>query len=198
MGMQTSEEEWNYLPHLAPEALRSDRPVSDVALDVYALGMTSYRLLNGEIVFENSLREVGDVTEAIRLGEFPQRNRWLPHVHQRLRRVVLKAINRDPAKRFAGAAEYRHALERARPAVSWYLSQSAGAMSWRGTAADGGRVWEAHLSRNGSQYEFIVTRGPQLGSMRRVNSLAYSGPSLNAAYETASRNLESIAEGKVS
>jgi serine/threonine protein kinase len=122
-----------YLPHISPEQARASDFRGTQPADIYALGATAYRLLNGDQVFLESLRGFDDPALAIARGRFPDRNRWLPHVHSALRSTVRKALSPQERSRFKSATAMRLALEKNRPAVSWIPVVLDGAMHWEGS-----------------------------------------------------------------
>jgi eukaryotic-like serine/threonine-protein kinase len=95
-------------PHyMAPEQAMGDREITPRA-DVYALGVVLYEMLTGDPPFTGSTAQAivaRVVTEAPR-GLTLQRHTIPPHVEA----VVLKALEKLPADRFATAAEFAAAL----------------------------------------------------------------------------------------
>ena len=91
--------------YIAPEQL-SGRV--DARTDVYALGVVLYELATGRPPFD------GETTAAIvrkHLRERPTAPRVLrPDLSPSLEAVILRALEKDPARRFARAAEMRRAL----------------------------------------------------------------------------------------
>jgi hypothetical protein len=87
-----------------------------VAANLYALGVTLYRMLLGD---EASGLLVKDIDEQVQAGKWPRLDRWPTHVHDPLRRVLRGLMHRDPGKRPASAADLRARLQRTRPIVSW-------------------------------------------------------------------------------
>ncbi len=109
---------WGYTEHLPPEALAGRGAIDTAGGDVYALGVTLYRLLNGDETMRALAAPNADVPSLIAAGKYPDRTKWQPHIHDRLRRVTRKAMHREPARRCGSASELRHALEGVRPQVS--------------------------------------------------------------------------------
>jgi len=89
------------------------------------MGVTLYRLLEGDALLADMRSKGVNVAQEIVDGRFPPKT-FSPHVHDRLRRVVRKATRTDPADRYASATEMRHALEAARPVVSWAVTSRRG------------------------------------------------------------------------
>lgn len=118
---------WTCVP---PEAYAG--AVTQLA-DVFQAGLLLYRAVNGEadwtLQFHSS---VADMTNQIKKGRFPSRKRFLPHVPDRLRRVIRKALNVDPKDRFQSATEFADELGRVAPAVDWRCTLgAAGAATWK-------------------------------------------------------------------
>jgi eukaryotic-like serine/threonine-protein kinase len=93
--------------YVAPERLEGD-PATP-ASDLYSTGVVLYEALTGRRAFvaDNSLA----LAEQIRAGRAPELRRVLPDVDPTLGHVVERAMQTDPHRRFAGAAEMRRALE---------------------------------------------------------------------------------------
>jgi len=95
--------------YMSPEQASSDARL-DGRSDLYSLGCVLYEMLAGEPPF------TGRTAQAIiarRFSEPPPRLRTLREVPERFEQVVLKALARAPADRFAPAGELAGALETA-------------------------------------------------------------------------------------
>lgn len=159
---------FGYTEHLPPEALAGSGAIETAEGDVYALGVTLYRLLNGDRMMRAVAGPGADVCGLIASGKYPDRNEWQPHVHDRLRRVGRKAMHCDPSRRYSSASELRHALEGARPKVSWVpVTIAAAGLAWEGIAVDGGSQCRARLSPNKrGRYLFEFERQGPSGHFR--------------------------------
>jgi serine/threonine protein kinase len=79
-----------------------------------------YRALNGDPFFEDQAPADGSLLEQkISKGKFPDRARFMPHIPLRVRSIVRKALNVNPADRFQTAIEMADALSRANLALDW-------------------------------------------------------------------------------
>jgi hypothetical protein len=99
--------------YMPPEQIRDFRNVQPTA-DIYAIGMTAYSLLAGDIALD--LGPGGDVAGTIRAifeGKIiPLRSR-LPDASPQLAEIIERALVHDPAHRWQSAAAMRTALSHA-------------------------------------------------------------------------------------
>lgn len=93
--------------YMAPEVIRG--AAGDARADIYGLGVVLYEMLTGTLPF------TGERTEALLYAAVhapvrrPSERR--PEVPPELDRVVLSALVKDPAQRYAAAADLAHDLE---------------------------------------------------------------------------------------
>lgn len=99
-----------YLPHTSPETIEND--VYDVRTDIYQLGLTAFRLLNGisEIRCDFD-RDRNQFKENIKSGKVVTDNKFQPFIPRKIRRIINKAIELNPDERYQSALEMRRALE---------------------------------------------------------------------------------------
>lgn len=101
----------SYLIHEAPETIMTGE--ISVLTDIYQIGLTSYRLLNGSEIVSQKRNELGDekfreqvVKGLIKPGDY------LPFIPNNLKRVINKSLHPDPRKRYQTVVEMRRALEK--------------------------------------------------------------------------------------
>ena len=96
------------LPYMAPELLRAQ--ASDARADVWSAGAMLYEMATGRRAFPDKQSSL--VIDAI-LHYDPVRPTLInPHVSQPLEAVILKALDRDPERRYQSARELRVDLAR--------------------------------------------------------------------------------------
>jgi serine/threonine-protein kinase len=93
--------------YMAPEQVRGER--GDARTDLYALGVMLYEMLAGEVPFpgESALAVMNRRVKQ----EPPLVRRQRPDVPPGLEAAIFRALRRDPDRRYASLAEFRHDLE---------------------------------------------------------------------------------------
>ncbi|HTJ41832.1 MAG TPA: serine/threonine-protein kinase [Kofleriaceae bacterium] len=87
--------------YVAPEILRGGKP--DRRVDVWGLGMIAWELLAGRRLFE--VENEIDVLRAVIDMEIPRPSQVRPGIPPALDDVVMRALDRDPARRYPTARE---------------------------------------------------------------------------------------------
>jgi serine/threonine protein kinase len=182
---------YQYLLHLAPEVTTfADH---DKLADVYAAGVTLYRLVNGDSYLP-VLKPMEAVHRA-RAGEYPDRKLYRGFVPIALKKVINKAMAVDPKERFQSAEEMRRALEAVPIAMDWEESNLAQGRKWYGN--DGNRDLEVSRRQSADgQWELVVKKAGTGKALRRDNSLCKSGMSEKQAMRETYRVLQRFVSGK--
>jgi eukaryotic-like serine/threonine-protein kinase len=155
-----------YAPGTPPETFTNARR-GTAESDIYQLGLTLYRAANGEPMFEEQFQAARhDLPARIVKGQFPRRDLFAPHVPDRLRRIIRKALNVDPSKRFSSAAGFSNALVNVRIKNNWKTASRAdGSADWIAVRKGQPRL-EVSLLTSGSRWK-IELHTCQPGSARR-------------------------------
>jgi predicted Ser/Thr protein kinase len=101
------------LLYMSPEQVRAS-PSLDGRSDLFALGLVVYEMLAGRLPFDRDAGEFA-VMRAIAEEAFPPPTKFNPAIPAPVARAVMKALEKDPDKRYATAAQMREALEKVAP-----------------------------------------------------------------------------------
>jgi serine/threonine-protein kinase len=119
-----------YLDHVAFEIWQGSG--TSAKTDIWALGMTLYRLLHGQFWYES---EIGRPRDTVRLGGFVDRLKWLPHVPKAWRRTIRKMLCDDPTARFQSANQALDAIALLPITPEWTVEKvSPQTVRWERTA----------------------------------------------------------------
>ena len=95
--------------YMSPEQIKSMGSV-DHRSDIYSLGMTFYEVLAGRTPFEDADSEF-IILKTIIEQSFPPPTKYNPSLPKPLVKIVMKAIEKDPRKRFQDTLEMLDAIE---------------------------------------------------------------------------------------
>jgi len=184
--------QYHYALHLAPEVRRVQdyTPLSDV----YACGVTLYRLVNGD----SSLPQIApaDAQALARKGEFPPRTQYRDFIPRGLKIVINQALSVDPDDRYQSADEMRRALECQDLEVGWSESVAPNCNIWLGTDIKG-RCIEVIKRRQVDHRWAVETRsGPAPDKLRRLGKLCFSDMRKQDADKRARRVLQDFVLGR--
>lgn len=112
-----------YLDHLAYE-VHWKHPTSTRS-DIWAFGMTLYRLLHGHDWYSRSPAP----KHVVRNGNFVDSLAWLPHITKPWRRVIRKMMADDPASRYQSVEQALSAISKL-PTDEWNTVVDVDTVSW--------------------------------------------------------------------
>jgi serine/threonine protein kinase len=132
--------------YMAPEHIRGQP--SDQRVDIFAAGVSLYYALVQRHPFAR-MDEVSAL-QAVLDAEIPAPRTLRPEVPAELERIVLRAMERDPAKRYVSAHEMAADLERSLASAQDATFADVGA--WvRGVSERSARLPVVHLPRGGNE-----------------------------------------------
>ena len=94
--------------YMAPEQSRGEKV--GPAADVYGLGATLYDLLTGEPPFSGA--SIFELIKALQEQDAPSMRAKVPGIEHDLDTIVLKCLEKDPARRYASAADLADDIDR--------------------------------------------------------------------------------------
>lgn len=144
-----------YVDHLAPEVFANG--LTSIRSDIWALGMTAYRLLHGALFYEEQSRP----SETVIQGGYASRLQWLPHIPQRWRRFIKRVLHDDSDQRTQNAAEFLRALENLPIEPDWTCDYSPNLVTW--TRTKGNRRIEVRWLKHSPRRHEWVARSYPLG-----------------------------------
>ena len=142
---------------------------SSIKTDIWALGMTLYRLLHGQIWYDAAPAP----KESIKQGGFVDTLRWLPHIPKAWRRVIRKMMNDDSSLRFQSADQVLEALSDL-PTPSWTVTIGPNQVRWEQLAVKRLKFveWTRHSSR---KHEWKAWSQPAEGAGRTLTLAGSNG-----------------------
>ena len=118
-----------YQPAMPPEMIGTY--TGNVQSDIYQVGLTLYRAANGEPVYQQQVpQDVPTWEQRTLRGKFPDRDLFLPHVPQSIRKVIRKALRTTPSDRYGSAAEMADAISRIQIRNDWIIASTAMEATW--------------------------------------------------------------------
>lgn len=156
---------YGYLTHVAPEVFSEGN--SSTLSDLYALGVTAYRLINGD-GFLPQMGDVGELQDAILAGEYPERDHYRPYVPAKLRRIINKCMAVDAEERYQSASAFRRQLESLEIRCNWTWRRIKTGVQYR-SYARGARVTVKVKEHPSGRFTIETNRSVKGGEARRVS-----------------------------
>jgi serine/threonine-protein kinase len=113
-----------YSDHIAYEVWNGKG--TSVKSDIWALGMTLYRLLHGKVWYEAAPSPQG----IVQYGGFADTLKWLPHIPKPWRRVIRKMLNDDRGARYQNTSQVVTGLADLPVSPVWQTAVSPGMVRW--------------------------------------------------------------------
>ena len=161
-----------YVLHRAPETTATNS--ISVTTDIYQVGLTLYRLLNGIGSIKDLFARVGiDEFEKLKTqGKVPPPDGHMPFIIPAIKRIIAKATNPNPALRFQTALEMRRALEKISMYGHWEVKATG---EFYGTLANNTYTYSISKSKGG--YEFSAFK-ENISTNRRIGISKFSAKGL--------------------
>jgi len=162
---------YGYLTHVAPEVLRTGK--TSKSSDIYALGVTAYRLINGD-AFLPDASNLSDIQDLILSGEYPDRDHYRPYIPNKIKRIVNQCMAIRKSDRFSSASEFRRTLEKIRIHCDWRLRRKRRVITY--ITKIGSATYKVVITPDRSDH-FSISTTKMVGSgiERRITKDCYSG-----------------------
>lgn len=160
-----------YLTHLAPEVI--NHRITNKLTDIYALGVTAYRLVNGD-AFLPSIRSDDELIDLICEGKYPDRNHYRPYIPSSIRSVINKAMHPDISRRFESASTFRRRLEGISIKCNWSWKPKKTSVIYT-TNIKKSSIKVIVNKRQDNKYDIITTKKLKKGIKRHVLKDCFEG-----------------------
>jgi len=105
-----------YRPHQPLEVIEGN-PMNKLS-DIYATGITFYRLLNNTNKLPFTFKTIDEWKKAVKKDQFPLRQ-YLPHIPEKVLKVLHKSIHKSASTRFQTCTVFRQAIEKLNFHIDW-------------------------------------------------------------------------------
>lgn len=105
-----------YKPHQPLEVIEGN-PMDKLS-DIYATGITFYRLLNNTNKLPFTFKKKEEWLKAVKKDQFPPRL-FLPHIPEKVIKILNKSIHKSKTTRFQTCTEFRQSLEKLNFNIDW-------------------------------------------------------------------------------
>ncbi len=153
----------HYGPMMPPEAMERDQ--FDRTFDIYQVGLTLYRMCNGNEHFRAQMAKYGPPNAFdrnafrfdVRNGRFPDRKSFAAHVPSTLRNVIKRCLETKAEDRYQSALDVANAM----------AGIDGGCLDWRLVDHADRKVWTKAI--DGVQYEMTVNADGTSTCYKSVN-----------------------------
>ena len=185
-------EYYNYVLHQAPEIIF--HPNFSIASDIYACGVTLYRLVNGDsylVALPNDL-----LLDQIMKGKFPNRLKYREFIPRNLKAIINRALSIKPEERYQTAKEMRHALEKIEFFMNWQEQLFSNRIKWIGSWNH--RCYEVERGKLSSNRWYVkVSKGKSKQLLRQLTKHCYNELNKSNAEKVTKRILQDFVLGKI-
>lgn len=182
-----------YLLHRAPETTATNS--ISVTTDIYQVGLTLYRFLNGIDSIKDLVARVGiDEFEKLKTqGKVPPPDGYMPFIIPALKRIITKATDPDPALRFQTALEMRRALEKISMCGHWDVRATG---EFFGTLAN--NTYTFSISKSKAGYKFSAFKENNVTKRRVcVSKFSAQGLTERAHHDAQKKFMLAVVNGEL-
>lgn len=117
-----------YTTHLAPECFGDFK--NTIQTDVYAAGVTLFRIINNYANWDNILCKNKITGNDLVKGNLIKKIGFRPWIADKVIRIINKATNKDPNKRYKSITEFKNALSKLNIIYDWIPVKNG--LGWNG------------------------------------------------------------------
>lgn len=151
-----------YTPHVTPEQLLELQQT--IKNDIYQAGLTMYRMVNGNDFFYSQIpkRDTSSIIdndkfkENIITGRFPDRKLYLPHVPKKLKRIINKCIEPNPANRYDNSLQIINDLSYINENLDIKYTKGDSSELWK--VPKGDYIYTISLTPNKNKFDLKVSK----------------------------------------
>lgn len=160
-GKGITETDSFYGKHFVPESVMTN--TATVQADIFQVGMTLYRMCNGEANFHEQFRgrnlnnpdQLQEAVNLMREHKLPRRE-FAPHIPYKLRKVVEKCLEFNPDKRFKSVLELINELSLVEDSLDWRYKPRDELQIWENDLD--AYVVKVELEEKDGKFNMIVTK----------------------------------------
>ncbi|MGL5711995.1 MAG: serine/threonine-protein kinase [Paraclostridium sp.] len=109
-----------YYKHIAPE--QCSNTTINTKVDIYQIGTTLYRMCNGDLEYNKQLKRYKNI-EMVKVasasGKFPNRDKYLPHIPQKMIDIIEKCLSLKPEHRYESVSEIIEEIKNIKENLHW-------------------------------------------------------------------------------
>lgn len=170
---------YNYKYNIDPEWFSHSKRT--VLSDIYQIGLTLYRLCNGNDVLKQQLKQLSvnsddKLKEVILNGTYPNREYFLPHIPIKLRKIIKKALDIDTTKRYNNVIQIMNDLSEVDENLDWKYTNNPNELYY--LTINGNKISVSLKNKNGMTD--IVCTKTNLSSGRTTNMNNYCSNGYNS------------------
>ncbi|MBD2862484.1 serine/threonine-protein kinase [Paenibacillus oceani] len=169
-----------YPTHLTPELFMAGSYTSQY--DIFQAGLTLYRMCNGNKEFVEKFKS-GVTPEEVLAGTFPDRNKYLPHIPNSLRKIIKNALKINPDDRYKAILHMMNDLSDVCENLDWLYEIDLGTNIQKWTEDNENSVRSLNLYELNGEWKtegYKFTKSS--GNTNRINKWFSTSRTLEEAY----------------
>ncbi|ERS03629.1 hypothetical protein Q674_08495 [Acinetobacter sp. COS3] len=182
----------SYRLHAAPETLITQN--ISVQTDIYQLGLTFYRIINGIGNIKDIRAKLGEdeFNQSKITGDLLTHSEFLPFVPSNLKKIVLKASHVDPKQRYQTALEMRKDLEKISLFGFWTINSTGEEVGHLNN-----NIYTYQQIKKNGYFEFVPLKTSANGRTTKMQSRIVKCRDLNKLEKTKSKFMQDVVLGNI-